>query len=83
MAEPVPKRAKRECSICNNSYRKLTDHLSKAHKLLTKEERDPYMQEAFKKTPDLRLISELHSHKPDSLLSVCRETRRRGREELC
>lgn len=58
MAEPPPKRARRECPICKNTYLKLTDHLKKAHKLNTKEERDPYMKEAFKKAPDLRVQSE-------------------------
>ena len=58
MAEAQPKRAKRQCSICSNWYCKLTDHLKKAHKLETKEEREPYVKEAFKKTPDLRVQSE-------------------------
>jgi len=57
MAEPAPKRARRECPICNKSYAKLPDHLKKYHKLLTKEERDPHMKEAFLKTPDLRIQS--------------------------
>ena len=39
-------------------YLKLTDHLAKAHHLTTKKEREPYMKEAFQKTPDLRVISE-------------------------
>ena len=58
MEESAAKRAKRECSICRNAYAKLTDHRKKAHRLLTKEERKPFMEEAFAKTPDLRIISE-------------------------
>ena len=51
------KRAKRECSLCHREYYKLTDHLKKAHHLQTKEERQPFMIEAFKKAPDLRVQS--------------------------
>jgi hypothetical protein len=40
--------------LCRKLYYKLTDHLYKTHKLTTKEERRPYMVEAFKKYPDLR-----------------------------
>ena len=54
---PPPKRAKRECPICHKTYQKLTDHLHKKHKLTDWVQRQPYMQEAIKKTPDLRVQS--------------------------
>ena len=55
--EPAAKRARRECPICGKSYAKLTDHLTKAYKLDSKEQRQPYMAQALKKTPELRIIS--------------------------
>ena len=54
----VGRRSKRECPLCNKTYFKLTDHLKKTHKLLTKEQRAPLMKEAFSKMPDLRIKSE-------------------------
>ncbi len=54
--EPQQKRARRECTICHTTYAKLTDHLARVHK---QEKRQPFMDEAKAKTPDLRLISNL------------------------
>jgi hypothetical protein len=51
------RRGQRECPLCGRVYYKLTDHLKKTHRLTTGEERRPYMIEAFKKNPDLRIQS--------------------------
>ena len=76
MAEgPAAKRAKRECSLCGKSYFKLTDHLVKAHKLVTKKEREPYVKIAFEKTPDLRVTSECICIKWLSLLLLLHSER--------
>ncbi len=54
------RRSQRECPICNRTYYKLTDHLKKTHNMKSREEREPYMREAFAKTPDLRIQSEYY-----------------------
>ncbi len=54
-AEPS---ARRECPLCHRVYAKLTDHLHKKHNLTDWVERQPHMQEALKKVPDLHVQSE-------------------------
>ncbi len=48
MTQPSAKRARRECSLCQRTYLKLSDHLNRKHNLSTWE---PYMEEAMRKMP--------------------------------
>ena len=71
---PPAKRAKRSCPLCPGIYAKLTDHLKKKHKLSTWEERQPFMEQAFQKTPDLRIQSEFRVWVLITIRSICLHT---------
>ena len=44
--------------LCCRTYLKLSDHLKKAHRLNSREEREPYMVAAYEKVPGPRCLSE-------------------------
>jgi hypothetical protein len=56
----------------------LTDHLKKAHSLATKEERQPFMKEAFKKTPDMRIQSKCELKQSGMHIMIYREIEERS-----